>query len=188
MMQSEGLANIINGTIKFCQMIGNALSAYHNWYMKNADTIEQYILAFANLGCWYAAVDELVSHQIVFTGDLSSDLITEINAANNVDEIIENYYFSNNAQQINITLARCQAYMQSSAYSELFTQTLAAYSLTHYHLACIGMFAIIDGVFADFSNNKKLDIRSESMLSRKRFPIGWNWITWIRKRSVSAKQ
>lgn len=155
MTQSETLANIVNGTIKFCQLIGNALSAYHNWYIKNADTIEQYLLAFANLGCWYTAVDKMASHQIVFTGDLSPDLITEINAANNIDEIIENYYFSNNAQHMNITIARCQAYMQSSAYSELFAQTLAAYSLTHYHLACIGMFAIVDGVFADFSDNKK---------------------------------
>ena len=159
MVQDGGLERFINGASKFCQLIANAFSAYQNWYIKNADTIEQYMLAFANLGRWYAAVNELASHQIVFTGELSSELISEINSAVNIDGVVEKYYFENDGRNMNGTIARCNAYMQSSAYSDLFTQTLAAYSSAHYHLACIGMFALIDGILADFSDNKKTGYR-----------------------------
>ena len=33
------LEHFVNGAFKFCQLIGNALSAYHKWYIKNADFV-----------------------------------------------------------------------------------------------------------------------------------------------------
>ena len=154
------LESFINGAIRFCQLIGTAFSAYHNWYTKNADSIEQYILTFANLGCWYAAVESLADHQIVFTEDLTTEQITAINKNDNADEIVECYFFSNNGQHINDVISRCQIYVQSTVYAELFAQIIAAYEASHFHLACIGMFSIVDGVLADFSENPKTNYKS----------------------------
>ena len=154
------LEHFVNGAFKFCQLIGNALSAYHKWYIKNADTIEQYILAFANLGHWYAAVKVLADHQIVFTEDLTTEQITAINNGDNVDEIVEKHFFSNNSQHINDVICRCQMYVQLTSYAELFTQITAAYEASHFHLACIGMFAVVDCVLADFSENSKTNYKS----------------------------
>ena len=145
----------VKGVINFLQLIGNGISACCDWYVKHADTIEQYIQAFSNLAFWNAAVDELVKCQIIFTDDLSDELISEINTADNVDAVVESYYFGDSGNRVNEIISRCQRYLLSTSYSALFSQIQTSYETQHYHLACIGMFAILDGVFSDVSGNAR---------------------------------
>lgn len=156
---SGGLEYFFRGMIEFIELMGNAFLSFHNWYTQNAATIAQYVCAFSNLSLWYGTVEILAGQQIVFTEDLSAELIAEINATDNVSGVIENYFFSNDAQRMDKMVSRCQIFLQSSSYTELFHEIITAYSSSHYHLACIGMFALVDGVLADFSQNSATSYR-----------------------------
>ena len=133
--------------IKFSE----ALSTVQKWYERNSENIAKYLLAFADLGVWYSAIDKLAENQIIFTDDLGLDFAKEICDSTNIDKVVQRYYFDNNQQNMNLLISRCNSAREIFEYKELYVQTLDAYNRGHYHLACIGMFSLIDGVLADVS-------------------------------------
>lgn len=142
---------IRNGIIRIGQLLANAFSAYRSWYDKNAATIEQYAHAFAELGVWYAAVDNLAKCQIVFTGDISSEMAQKLSQIDDVDTIVKQYYFDGEPPRIEEVIVRCKQSTQLMPYSKLLSEVFSAYSVEHFHLACIGLFSIVDGVLSDFT-------------------------------------
>lgn len=155
--------------IKFAE----ALVAAHNWYERNAEKIAKYLLVFADFAVWCSATDKLTKNQIVFTDDLSIEFAEKICKSENVQELVEEYYFDNDEQNMRMLMDRCEAYKETAPYKELYIQTLDAYQRAQYHLACIGMFSLLDGVLADVSHmitatNFKSRIQAiESKISNK---------------------
>ena len=121
------------------------------WYKRNEENIRKYILAFADFSDWISAAEKLAKSQIVFTDDLNLDFAREINNTVNIDELIQRYYFDNNEQKMTLLVQRCGALREITDYKKLYFQTIEAYNKKHYHLACIGLFSILDGILADVS-------------------------------------
>ena len=151
----ENYRSILDGLILIVQRAAEVFSKAQNWYQQNADTINAYLTTFAGLSCWFAAVQTMAGAQIVFTGDLSLDLAQEICKSEDVGKTIEQFYTKDEHSELNAVIARCQQAKQDSPYSELLSQIIAAYQMEHYHLACLGMFAVIDGSLSDVSENNK---------------------------------
>lgn len=147
----NGWQEVRDGIIKIGQLIANAFSAYRDWYNRNATAIELYIQFFEELGVWHTAVETLAAHQVVFTGDISSELAREISHTNDVDTIVEQYYFDGETPRINEVIMRCEQSVLIKPYATLFSQIISAYSAGYYHLACIGLFSLADGVLSDFT-------------------------------------
>lgn len=133
--------------IKFAEVLVSA----REWYERNAENIAKYLLVFADFGTWCSATDKLAERQVVFTDDLTIDFAKEICNSANIDELVQGYYFDNNEQNMTMLIERCGAAKEIIPYKNLYAQTLNAYQRGHYHLACIGMFSLLDGVLADVS-------------------------------------
>lgn len=135
------------------------------WYKSNADNIHKYLLAFADFSVWISAIEKLAEKQIVFTDDLDLDFAKEIYNSVNIDELIKKYYFNNNEQNMTVLVERCGFLSEITNYKELYYQTIEAYNKKHYHLACIGIFSILDGILADVSEitNTNFKLRIEAI-------------------------
>ena len=133
--------------IKFAEVLVSA----REWYEQNSENIAKYLLAFADFGTWCSATDKLAERQIVFTDDLTVDFAREICNSVNVDELVQGYYFNNNEKNIIMLIERCESANEIMPYKDLYAQIIDAYQKRHYHLACIGMFSLLDGVLADVS-------------------------------------
>lgn len=172
MNQSE-FESLLSGARAFIVKFAEVLNTVRNWYERNAENIAEYISIFVDFGIWCSAVDKLANNQVVFTDNLDLDLAKIICNTSDIDSVIEKYYFENNEKQINYVIERCRNSEQVAEYINLFSQTISAYKIGHYHLACIGMFSLIDGVLADVSDmitstNFKLRIQTiENKLSDK---------------------
>ena len=151
----ENYRPILNGLIHIVQRAAEVFASVQNWYQQHADSINTYITTFAGLSVWFSAVQKMADAQIVLTGDLSLSLAQDIYQSNSVAETVEQFYTRNDNYEINRVIYRCQCAKQTSVYSELLSQTISAYQLEHYHLACLGMLAIVDGALSDVTENKK---------------------------------
>lgn len=151
----EDYRSILNGLIHIVQRVAEVFALAQNWYQQHADTINAYLATFAELSIWFSAVQKMADAQIVFTGDLSLELAQNIGQSDSVAATVEQFYTQNNNHEINGAIDRCRCAKQTSAYSELLSQTISAYQSEHYHLACLGMLAIVDGTLSDVSENKK---------------------------------
>lgn len=151
----ENYRSVLNGLIYIVQRAAEVFSSAQNWYQQHADTINAYLMTFAGLSVWFSAVQKMADAQIVFTGELSLELAQNICQSNSVATTVEQFYTQNDNYEINSVIDRCQCAKQTSVYSGLLAQTISAYQLEHYHLACLGMLAIVDGTLSDVSENKK---------------------------------
>lgn len=151
----ENYRLILNGLIHIVQRAAEVFATAKSWYQQNVDTINAYLTTFAGLSLWFSAVQEMADAQIVFTSDLSVDLAQRICQSNDVAATVEQFYTENDDYEIKSVIDRCRRAQQTSAYSELFSQTISAYQVGHYHLACLGMLAIVDGALSDVSENQK---------------------------------
>ena len=133
--------------IKFAEVLVSA----HEWYERNAENIAKYLLVFADFGTWCSATDKLAEKQVVFTDDLTLDFAKQICNSTNIDELVQGYYFNSNEQNMTRLIERCEAANEIMPYKDLYAQTIDAYKRGNYHLACIGMFSLLDGVLADVS-------------------------------------
>lgn len=148
----EVFKKVINGTTQFFQSFANVLEACHNWYQKNEETISIYLSIFAEFEIWSFAYQELAENQIVFTDDLNMGLARAIYNSPDVNIIVQEYYFGNHEEKMTHLIERCEEASQMSEYKVLYDQTVDAYKRGHYHLACVGVFTIVDGVLADVSD------------------------------------
>lgn len=91
----------------------------------------------------------------MFSDDISIDFAEAICNSDNIDTLVEDYYFGTDTHYIDIVMNRCDKAKCLRDYQNLFLQITDTYSRQQYHLACIGLFAIADGLMADISTMKK---------------------------------
>lgn len=151
-MSLSDIELFFSGVRIFVSKFAEVLNASLNWYERNADNIKQYIFAFADFGVWCSAVEKMANNQIIFTDDLSIEFANEIYDSLDIDAVIEKYYSENDDQRLNCVIERCKNSKKIEDYTLLFFQTIEAYKLGHYHLACVGLFSVIDGILADVTN------------------------------------
>lgn len=142
---------IPKGIVEGLKVIAGAIDRIWNEY--NIDTRELFerLSIIADGARWLAAIDKLAEHQIAFTDRMTAELVYKINTSENVDDVISHYYFDNNDANINNLIHRCEKAQEIKAYNPLFGQIIQAYKLGSYQLACIGLFALMDGVLAEAS-------------------------------------
>lgn len=146
-----GLTRLVNGLETFY----NALSKATTWYEENAEIISSYLLAFAEFGEWGVATNKLIENQYVFTDNLIPSLAHKIYQGADIEELMTNYYFGNDGQNMRVLIQRCDDSNYIQGYRELYNQILKAYYREDYLLACIGLFSLIDGLLAECSGMVK---------------------------------
>lgn len=145
------IRNVLSAFQSFADVLGRA----YDWYERNTDTITAYISAFADFGVWSGAVRRMKERQIVFTDNLSMELANEIYNSEDVESTVQNYYFGNNSQQMDALILRCEQSQQVIAHGSFFSESVTAYRMGHYLLACDGLFSLIDGILDDVTSKKK---------------------------------
>lgn len=150
-MSEFNYRDYFEGAKAFVVQFAKALTVVHEWCERNSENIATYLLAFADFGIWSSATDKLAEKQVVFTDDLTLDFAKKIYDSSDVDQLVQEYYFGNDAQNMSMLIERCGKLNEAIPYKELYRQILDAYQRTDYHLGCVGMFSLIDGVLADIS-------------------------------------
>jgi hypothetical protein len=147
------ISTMLTGFQSLAEKTGKAFVSVARWFEDNSDVILEYVSAFVGFGQFLSAVDVLKNNQIVFTDNIDTGLANQICSCENVEKLIEDYFFIPTEERANKLITRCEREMKSVSDIRLFDQVLHAYKNGHYQLACIGLFAIIDGVLSDLSNN-----------------------------------
>ena len=168
----DNYQSILNILIYIVQITAEVFATAQSWYLQHADTIKESLVKFGELSVWFSAVQKMIDAQIVFTGDLSLELAKEICLCDNVIVTVERFYTENDECQINDVIERCREAKQMFNFTELFSQIISSYQVGHYHLACLGMFSIVDGVLSNVSEDpktnykKRLEIIENKIISK----------------------
>lgn len=145
---------ILNGIATFMQGAIAVFTKASEWYRDNEENIKNFLIGFSNFSTCCSAIEKMAEHQIMFSDDISVIFADSICSTADVDALVEDYYFGNDEQHIKNVIRRCDTARQLKEYHNLFLETTDAYSRRHYHLACMGLFAIADGLMADISRMK----------------------------------
>ena len=144
---------LLTGFTNLAEKIGGVIYSAVRWLESNNDTVSEHATTFVEFGQFLVAVNILKGSQFIFTDDIDSELANEICTSENVEHVVENYYFSPTDDKAISLIDRCKSELESESDSRLFDQIIHAYNNGHYQLACIGLFALIDGVLSDLSKN-----------------------------------
>ena len=144
----------INGHIEQYRKIGQLFFNIGKWFIEHQEPILNFLNALIIVEKWYSAAEKLVKNHIVFTDRITDDFAQQIINAENVDDIVLSYYQEDNKTNLNKLIYRCEHASQIKPYEELFSQIITSYKLKHYHLACIGLFTITDGLLSYITQQK----------------------------------
>lgn len=145
---------IINGIATFMQGAIAVFTKASEWYRDNEENIKNFLIGLSNFSTCCSAIKKMAQHQIMFSDDISTDFANSVCNADDIDALVEDYYFGDDEQHIKNVIRRCDTARQLKEYHNLFVETTDAYNRRHYHLACMGLFAIADGLMADISRMK----------------------------------
>lgn len=145
------IENITNSLNRFANIFRQVRECFNN----NLDSIANALLIMGDYAIILAATEVLSDNQIVFVDNLSVELATAIRDTDNVENVVMQHYLQNNSELINNLILRCQYSNPIADYQELFAQIIDSYNRRHYQLACIGLFALFDGVLADVEGTVK---------------------------------
>lgn len=154
--------NWVDELIKTLKLVAEKVNGFMNWVGKNQDSIDEYFAVFASLQRWQNAVNKLSDKQIVFTDVLTKDLIESVNKAKTAEDFILEYYAEDGNACFQNLITRCGKTKQVSEYKKLYPQIIVAAEMGCYHLACLGMFALEDGILSDITS----DLKSTSFQKR----------------------
>jgi len=88
--------------------------------------------------------------QIVFTEPPMDELTQELCKENaDVESLVLDFYSTNNDERLYDLTKRCKDSERLTNSLDFFEEILGASNRGHYHLACVGLFAILDGILAD---------------------------------------
>lgn len=104
------------------------------------------------------ANDALIDLQFVFTDYLSSKISEEILDALSIEAWVDNYYFENSEERFCKLLNRCKAHLQTETERRLLCECEQAYINQSYHLACIGLFSLTDGVLSEITESNQTSV------------------------------
>ena len=100
---------------------------------------------------WYKTVRILAENQFAFTDDIDEILIDSILDEKDVENAVKEYYLLDDKKRLVSLIDRCNCSIKSYNNIELFSQIVSAFEQNSYHLACIGLFAVIDGLLSQAS-------------------------------------
>lgn len=151
----NGFQIAIENIIKSLNYFANLFQQVQKRFNNNLDTIINTLLIVGDYATLFAATEVLSDNQIVFVDNLSVELATAIRDTDNVENVVMQHYLQNDSELINNLISRCQCAKPITDYQELFNQVIDSYNRKHYQLACIGLFALFDGVLADVEGTVK---------------------------------
>lgn len=112
--------------------------------------IVETLAAFGKMALWVNVVNKLAKEQIVFTDDLTVDLACNWSRGEDISEAVEDYYFGEGHIQTLTDRVGKNAALKN--YHGFYIEILESFQKQHYQLACIGLFALLDGVLSDLTN------------------------------------
>lgn len=153
-----------------------------NWFNENKDTIQAVGQLFLDARVALQAAERLGDKQYVLWQSIDRELAESIIQAEDIDDIMQGYYESNNGEQINTMLEHCREAEIIQPQSDLYSQIEWSYRNERYNLAAVGLMALLDGMMAVASGDigtslkKKLDLimnkmSLEQMLSKEEVSI-----------------
>lgn len=158
-MENQDFENndtFLPGLLVFAKKISKFFLNVRTWWEQNSDTICEYLTLFAGFTVWFSAVHKLSEENLMFTDELTMDLAQEISETDNVRELLENYYTSDNYERFNLLVDRCNKSKCLLSNQNFFEEIISAYEREHFQLACTGLFALIDRVLADNTSDAKI--------------------------------
>lgn len=150
MDEYDGILKNIANSLK---LFGHALNEVSSCVVKSGivESLRLISSGIDYLGKWYNAVEKLVDNQYVFSDQLTDDFIETILNTNNVDIEVEKYYSEDDGKHLQNMIERCKTSLKNNKNLELFIQSEDAYKNNSFQLACVGLFAITDGLLSDVS-------------------------------------
>lgn len=138
---------------KSLQMLGKAIKEVVSSISIYSPQIIKLLEGVRDVSQWYGAIEKLVDNQYVFSDTLTLNFANRVLNSKSIDSLMEEYYTANSSQQLNELIERCREAISPYNNSDLFDQAICAYDKGHYHLACVALFAITDGLFTQVSSN-----------------------------------
>lgn len=140
----------------FINVVSNSIGKIINFIDKidklpviDCEIVNSYISSFELFYSKFTAINKLVANKIIFTDTLTFELADKINQTQNVPDVILNYYAANELKNYKELIHRCKINLKDSKYENLFAQIVQSSELRGYHLCCIGLFTILDGLLSD---------------------------------------
>lgn len=119
----------------------------------NFKQLEKVLQGFSAYSQALRANDILIKHQFVFTETLNTSVSNAILNSKSPEKWIEDYYFGNNEQCFQELLNHCKVNLKTKSKKHLMDECEQAYLNQHYHLACVGLFSLADGLLTEFTEN-----------------------------------
>lgn len=171
----------LQGLYRFVKEMSLAFETYRTWYQKNAATINAYLSAFTDYGVWASAVQKMSERQIVFTDDLTNDFAETIYRSTDIDATVLNYYIEDEESRMNALISRCANNQQIEDFGTLYEQIIFAYQNGHYQLACVGLFAMLDGVLSKVSLDEGTSFKNRIVLIQRKITDRIELSKWDKK-------
>ena len=121
------------------------------------------------------AVGKLAEKQIVFTDDLTADLACEWEDKEDISIAVEDYYYTlGHIRQLIDRIGKDRAI---ESYYMFYSEIVECSKRQHYQLACIGMFALLDGVLSDLTDmastnyNKRINKIEETVRKNEELTV-----------------
>lgn len=125
--------------------MGKAIKIAAIGYNKSLRSI---VDAMNTLGRWTKAIEILIDNQYVFTDPITAELIGKILNTDEIDTEVETYFSKDNCKHLEELIGRCKESLKDNYNYGLFTQSVDAYKNNSFQLACVGLFAITDGLLS----------------------------------------
>lgn len=136
-LMSEGIEMVMQLSNLIIKPILTCFKTHKNDYKIFGEIIEDFALI-------YEAETKLGENQIVFWDNISIDLAREIIETDNLDGLMLKYHQDNNFESIKIAISECSKNRIMEGNIDVFNEVIKAYYYGLYHLASIGLFALID--------------------------------------------
>lgn len=91
---------ILNGIATFMQGAVAVFKKAGEWYRDNEETIRNFIINFSNFSTCCSAIEKMAQRQIMFSDDISIDFAEAICNSDNIDTLVEDYYFGTDTHHI----------------------------------------------------------------------------------------
>ena len=123
----------------------------------NVEELLQGIVAVQN---WTKSIHILAKSHYAFTDVITDELIDKLLKNEDVDNTVKEYYVENNNERLNRLIIRCKSKIQPYYNSELLDEIITAFENGSYHLSCVGLFAVIDGLLSQTTLNNTTNYKN----------------------------
>lgn len=97
------------------------------------------------------ANDKMLQNQFIFTDSLNADLVLKLSKTDDVQSVVEEYYFGNNGENYKNLCNKCEQICIENNFDNLFYQIMRSADNGDYQLACLGAFSIVDGLITTYA-------------------------------------